>query len=154
MSKPLVYLSGPITGLTYKDGNDWRVLAHALLNGADTNVLSPLRGNSYLPQDSPLDKSSYEEYPLSTGKGITTRDRFDTMRCDVMLVNLLGAQRVSIGTMIELGWADAARVPIVLVMEKEGNPHDHAMVQQIVGYRVDTLEEGLWLVNALLKTGV
>jgi hypothetical protein len=35
-----------------------------------------------------------------------TRDRFDATRCDVLLVNLLGAERVSIGTMMEVAWAD------------------------------------------------
>ena len=38
-------------------------------------------------------------------------------RCDVVLMYLIGAKKVSIGTMIEAGWADAYRKPVVLVLE-------------------------------------
>ena len=154
--KPLIYLSGPITGLTYDDGNTWRMEVEKALRirGDVARVLSPLRFKSYLPQDTPLMKTSYEENPLSTGKGITTRDRFDTLRCDVMLVNVLGATRVSIGTMIEMGWADSMSTPIVLVMEPQGNVHDHSMVREMAGYCVPTLEEGIHLLIALLTDGV
>jgi hypothetical protein len=51
---------------------------------------------------------------MSKPKGLTTRDRWDAMRCDVLLVNLLGATKVSIGTVLEFGWADAMDIPIVV----------------------------------------
>jgi hypothetical protein len=83
------------------------------------------------------------------------------MRADVLLVNLLGAERVSIGTVMEIAWADAVRVPVVLVMEpsaeentglvpSKGNVHEHAMIRECVGFRVQTLDEGLNVVKAIL----
>ena len=39
-------------------------------------------------------------------KGIVTRDRWDVAKADVVLMNLVGATQVSIGTMVELGWAE------------------------------------------------
>jgi len=57
---------------------------------------------------------------------------------------------VSIGTMIEAGWADSYRKPIVLVMEEEGNVHDHAILNEAVGFRVGSLEAGVNIVRALL----
>ncbi len=117
-----VYLSGPITGLDYKGCTDWREYARTWLADLNIEGLSPMRGKEYLE-----------------GKG-----------CDFMLCNLLGAKQVSIGTMIELGWADLSRTPVVLVMEPSGNIHEHAFVRQLAGYRVDSLEAGLDLIGAAM----
>lgn len=146
--RPTVYLSGPITGLTYVGATDWRDYAKAVL-APEIDGLSPMRAKDYLAGEQALAAAGYSEKALSCAKGITTRDRYDTTRADLMLVNLLGAERVSIGTMIEFGWADAARVPIVLVMG-DGNPHDHAMVREMAGFIVPTLDEGLDIVKAIL----
>jgi nucleoside 2-deoxyribosyltransferase len=144
----LCYLAGPITGTTYDGSTSWRDSAIVELAKAGIIGISPMRGKDYL-----LDRTSisdaYDEYVLSTQKGIVTRDRWDCQRSDVVLVNVLGATKVSIGTVIELGWADAARRPIILVMD-EGNPHDHAMVRELAGFIVPTLEQGLALVSILL----
>jgi hypothetical protein len=78
-----------------------------------------------------------------------TRDRFDATRCDVLLVNLLGAERVSIGTVMEIAWADLRRTPIVAVME-EGNVHEHGMVNEAIGFRVTTLDEALNIIKSIL----
>lgn len=149
-TKPLVYLAGPIKGLSYDGATDWRRHAAGLLHIAGIEALSPMRHKAYLAGDQDI----ADDYPLSalsSQRGITARDRFDVGRCDVVLANLLGAEQVSIGTMIELGWADGARKPIVLVMEDTGNPHDHAMVRELANFRVLTLAEGLRLVAALVR---
>ena len=66
-----------------------------------------------------------------------------------MLFNFLGADRVSVGTCIEVGWADAARRPMVAVMEP-GNMHDHAIVRSCVPFIVATLDEAVDLIHAIL----
>jgi predicted small integral membrane protein len=95
-----------------------------------------------------------EEYghlsPLSSPRGIMTRDRFDATRCDVLLVNLLGAAKVSIGTVMEIAWADLKRTPIVACIEATGNPHEHCMVNEAVGFRCTSLDEGLHVVRSIL----
>lgn len=157
MSK-LVYLAGPITGLSYGGAVDWREEVAKQLDpsGAFSGIqaLSPMRGKAYLKDYKHIGGTSkdHEEFgqALSHGKGVVTRDRWDSMRADVVLMNLLGSQRVSIGTMIEAGWADAARVPIVLVRETD-NVHNHAMLDQLAGFIVPTLEEGVVIVKALLS---
>ncbi len=149
-AKPLVYLAGPIKGLSYAGATDWRTHAAGLLHIGGIVALSPMRHKAYLRPEQDI-ADAYPLSPLSSQRGITTRDRFDVLRCDVVLANLLGAEAVSIGTMIELGWADAARKPVVLVMEPEGNPHDHAMVRELAGFRVPTLNDGLEIVTALVR---
>lgn len=100
------------------------------------------------------EKTIDDEYQttLSCSRGLTTRDRFDVTSCDILLANLLGAKKVSIGTMIEYGWADMARKPIITVIEKEGNSHDHSIVRELTGFRVENLDEGLYVAKAILTS--
>jgi nucleoside 2-deoxyribosyltransferase len=143
-----IYLAGPISGLTFEGAQDWRTY---FMNTIDQQIacFSPLRGKDYLKMRGPLE-GSYDEFPLSTDRGITTRDRADCMGADLVVFNMLGATRVSMGTMVEFGWADAARVPSVLIMEKEGNIHDYPMVREIAGFRVDNLEDAIAISEIVL----
>ena len=148
-----VYLAGPITGLDYAGATDWRETSTKALHPIE--ALSPMRYKAYLAAYGKL-LASYGDtgvkHPLSTDKGITTRDRWDVQRCDIVLMNFLGAKTVSIGTCIEIGWADAHRKPIVMLIEEEGNIHEHGMVNSIAAYRATTLESGIDIVKALLLT--
>ena len=141
------YLAGPITGLSFNGANDWRT---GVINALPPHIiaLSPLRGKEYLEKEVAL-KDSYDMHVLSTSKAIVTRDRFDATRCDVLFVNLLGAKIVSIGTVMEIAWADAHRIPIIVVMEK-GNIHTHGMLTEASSYIVETLDEGIFILKSIL----
>jgi nucleoside 2-deoxyribosyltransferase len=143
-----VYLAGPISGLTFAGAQEWR---NEFTRRVDSRIkaYSPLRGKDYLA-DLGILEQSYATFPLSTDQGLTTRDRYDCMGADLVVFYLLGAQRISVGTMIEMGWCDAARKPAVLVIEKEGNPHDHPMVRQTVPFRVDNLDDALKVTEIIL----
>jgi nucleoside 2-deoxyribosyltransferase len=147
-----VYLAGPITGLNYEQSVGWRNLAKEDLKEFGIDGFSPMRGKEFLEKYNILsgEKNIYAFDPLSSDRGIMTRDRLDATTCDLMLVHLLGAKKVSIGTVMEIAWADLYRIPIVCVIEKEGNPHDHPMTRQALGFRVETLEEGLHITKTIL----
>lgn len=147
MSKT-VYLAGPITGLSYGGSTEWRGNVIAELARHDISGVSPMRGKDYLAGRTSID-DEYDEFILSTSRAVVTRDRWDCQRSDVVLVNLLGAQRVSIGTVIELGWADSARRPIIIAMDSD-NPHDHAMVRELAGFLVPTLDAAVSTAVVLL----
>jgi nucleoside 2-deoxyribosyltransferase len=150
-----VYLAGPITGLDYKGCTDWREYAKADLAGAGIAGLSPLRAKEYLAALPGPISGTGEEYAhlgvMSLPRGVMTRDRFDATRCDVLLVNLLGAKAVSIGTVMEIAMADAVRTPIVCAMEPSGNPHEHMMIAEAIGFRVPSIDEALHVVKAILS---
>lgn len=150
------YLAGPITGLAYGEATDWRVYAVSRLARAGIQGISPMRGKDYLMHETKLWdalKDTAEGMQiLSTQKGIVTRDRDDCTKADLVLFNLLGAARVSIGTMVEYGWADANRVPIVTVIEPSGNVHEHAFIRELTGFRADTLDRGIAIAIAILST--
>lgn len=143
--RPKVYLAGPITGLSWADATEWRNCVASCIPSIE--FLSPLRSKEYLAGEDSL-KDHYLVSPLSTPRGITTRDRWDAMRCDALFANLLGSKKVSIGTVMEIAWADAVRVPIVLVMEKE-DPHWHSMILECAGFVAPDLGSGINILRAL-----
>lgn len=152
-----VYLAGPITGLNYGACTDWRKYAKQQLESAGIQAWSsPMRGKEYLEtvaRDKPFtaDGNAYSSMgPLSSDRGIVTRDRWDATRCDVILVNFLGAKQVSIGTVFEIAWADLSRIPVVCCMEPTGNPHEHGFIKEAIGFRVETLDYGIDIVKAIL----
>lgn len=147
-----VYLAGPITGLKFGAAVDWRTWAQEQLAVQGIRGVSPMRAKDYLRSAGELAARGYDDKPLSRGKGIITRDRWDCTHADIVLVNLSGAKQVSIGTVMEIAWADAARIPVVLVMDADGrNVHDHAMVREAAGFIVPTLEEAVTLTVAILN---
>ncbi len=148
MRESLLYLAGPITGVSFDGCTDWREYVSGRLP-AHIKGVSPMRGKKYLSKEKEV-KDAYEDQPLSSSKGITCRDRFDTGRCDMLFVNFLGATKASIGTVMEIAWADMLRKPIVVVMEKD-NIHSHSMIRESVGFIVPTLDEGIQIATAVLS---
>ncbi|TFG98547.1 hypothetical protein E4H12_05770 [Candidatus Thorarchaeota archaeon] len=146
--KPTVYLAGPITGTSYDECADWRDQVKMWL-APSIVAYSPLRSKQYLRNETNV-KDAYDEFVLSTQRGIYTRDLYDCRTKDLIFVNFLGAQKVSIGTVMEIAWAAAFNKLIVLVMEKEGNIHEHSMLREACPLRAETLEDGLFITKALL----
>lgn len=153
MSK-LVYLAGSITGLDFKGCTDWRQYAIAELAQVGITGVSPMRCKEYLDGLGPLSGHGreYAKLGLMSGpKAILARDFFDCTRADVLLVNLLGAKQVSIGTMFELAWAFQKRTPVVLIMEEQGGLHDHMFPREAAGWIVQDLDVGIQIVKGILQ---
>lgn len=145
-----VYLAGPITGMSYSAGSDWRDYAIKELETWGIEGLSPLRGKEYLAAFESIEKQhlEHQEWPLSLPAGIVGRDRNDVKTSDLILVNFAGAKKVSIGTCMEIAWADAFRVPVLVVTDPS---HDHEFINHLASWRVNTLEEALMLVPVILN---
>jgi nucleoside 2-deoxyribosyltransferase len=144
-----VYLAGPITGISYGEAVDWREHARKFLREFGIDGYSPMRAKDYLRGEKQIASFYQADTPLSTSRGIMTRDRWDVRTADLVLVNVLHAQKVSIGTVMEIAWADMLRTPVVLVAEEQ-NVHAHPMISEATGFRVDTLEAGLALAVQVL----
>jgi nucleoside 2-deoxyribosyltransferase len=93
----LVYLAGPIGGLSYNEATNWRDQAATDLAPFGIKCLSPMRGKDYLREEAILKGTGYDDTLLSNNRAIVTRDRMDVTNCDALLMNLLGAPQVSIG---------------------------------------------------------
>lgn len=170
MDRMKVYLAGPITGLSFGAASDWRDDAKKMLEKASLGRVegfSPLRSKDYLKSEGIL-MDTYETTILSSQRGIMTRDFYDCISCDLIFVNMLGAEKVSIGTVMEIAWGFAFRKPIVLCMEKlaehfssasgvrvpDGekvqNIHEHAMLREAIGFRTDDFNQGIETVIKVL----
>jgi len=167
----LIYLAGPITGLTWEQATQWRKdminrFTDASISSGGRNYicLSPLRGKEYLESESDI-KDEYAQHKMSTQKVITRRDLNDVKRSDLIIVNLLKTGRISIGTILEIGAAAILNIPIILIMEEQKssllvdedaskhlilsdpnddilkNVHDHSMVRESATLICETLDE-------------
>lgn len=147
-----VYLAGPITGLTYDGAVEWRESFTKQVNEG-INCYSPMRGKHYLQSLGSIEATGLEKYGImSGGPAILTRDYSDCTNADMLVVNLLGADRVSIGTMFEIAWAHSKHIPVVLVIEDDtANIHSHSMLFAMCGYRVNNLEDAVIIVNGFFK---
>jgi len=145
----LLYLAGPIKGISYEETTSWRNYVAERLPDC-ISPLSPMRSKLQLRHE----KEIIGEYsdPLCSPSGFTCRDRFDVMRSDAILMNFLEAKNVSIGSVVELGWADLLRKPVIVVME-EDNVHNHLMLRQIASYFLPTLDEAIEVAVAILLPG-
>lgn len=163
-----VYLAGGISGLKYGDAVNWRnYAAKELAKGKEIKALTDPFGNVLIPKNyehshiyafSPMRAAGFLEpmegmveavESLSTIQAILTRDHWDCKTADAILVNLSGMEKVSIGTVMEIAWAYAYRIPTVIVMEKD-NIHRHGMIEQSAGWVVESLDEGIKAVKSIL----
>jgi nucleoside 2-deoxyribosyltransferase len=144
-----VYLGGPISGLNYEQSEDWRNKAKRMLEVYRIEGFSPLRRKDYLASEEVIE-GSYQINPLSTAKGILARDHFDVSTSNLVLVNFLGAERVSIGTVAEIAFAWKDRIPVVLICEEDNIHWKHPFIEQMVSFRVDALEDAVDLVASIL----
>jgi nucleoside 2-deoxyribosyltransferase len=149
MNTYTLYMAGPVKGLAYGPATDWRHWLADKLADYNVECLDPLRGKDELQGETSIDRIEYDT-PLSCPKGIYVRDRFDALRCDLLLVNLRDAEKPSLGSVMEIAWADALHKPIILVMEP-GNVHEHAMVLGACGFRAQCLEEAAAIAVAVLN---
>jgi nucleoside 2-deoxyribosyltransferase len=148
MGKPLVYLAGSITAATDLQARDWRTHCRDSL-APDIEVLSPTR-QKFEVIDETLDLSCEEHLRMMKhGRGIAMRDRFDVARCHLLIVNLKNARSISIGSVGEVFWADAYRKPVIMVRE-QGNIHTHAMLDALVGWIFEDLDEAIATARTLL----
>lgn len=145
-----IYLAGPITGITFGEATDWREDAKRFLDSPTVRTFSPLRGKDYLKDKGELHSGTYDG-TLTSQKGIMGRDYFDCTSSTVVIFNFLGAKKASIGTAMELAWCYQKQIPTVVIMEKEGNIHDHVMVREAITYRVETLGEAVAVTKMLLN---
>ena len=152
--KPIVYLAGGIAGLRGADAMDWRQHAFWMLEERGIEALDPMRAKDALGGQTRISTDFHDYEQLGAffkSRGIMTRDFNDVNRCDALLVNLLGLEKPSLGTIMELAWAYALQKPAVVAIEASGNPHDnHPMIHEAMPFRVETLDEAIDAVAVIL----
>jgi nucleoside 2-deoxyribosyltransferase len=144
-----IYCARPITGCTYKEVVDYYEDVISILKEMGYEVLCPMCGKSDLSNESEFKPHGYTN-PLSTNHAITERDRWMTKQSDILLIYLVGATKISIGSVAELAWAHDSGKHTILVME-EGNVHQHAFVLEMADVIYPDLQSALDYLEKLAK---
>jgi len=140
-----VYLVGPIQGMSYKAATEWRLYAEDKLRSAGFDVISPMFAKEYLAKQHGLLKSSYEHRPLSTTHAIFARDYWSVRTCNILLVNFMKLNKVTIGSLFEIAWGWLLGKFIVVAMKPKG-PMDHPFVMEAASVVVPSLDEAIEIV--------
>lgn len=150
--KPIVYLAGPITGLSFTQAYEWRKTASLAL-APEIDCASPMRGQMHLADETQI-KHTYIGNPFTSQRGIMVQDHYDVCRSTAILVNLIGVPAKSAGSIMELGWAWDKHKPVVAIMEDDGNPHDgHPMILETFSFRCNDLLKGIDIIRRLVIPG-
>jgi hypothetical protein len=145
-----VYLTGPITGHSNKEIENWRTtMARQLKPIAE--VIDPAAYAYDSAQTFRIGEAADAAVKrLHHGQFVIERNKKLICDSDVVLANFLGAgARASIGSVGELFWADAFGKPIVLVREAAGNVHDHAMLNALASVVCASLDEAVQAIGEL-----
>lgn len=151
MTKPLVYLAGPIAHSSLDAMQGWRKHATARLAHHGIDTLDPLRGKSDDAITQFLNRTEFTIH--TTPMAIFNRDRTDVLRADGLLVNLTYGNVASIGTMFEMAWAHLEQKPIVLVINDDIAWHRHVFIMQAAGWITTSLDEAIDVVTHIFPQG-
>ena len=154
MSKPVVYVAGPMSHLSWEEMNGWREAVRRAL--PDCEVLSPLRGKGWIKNmPAALTSKEYPE-PFGNSKAITRRDHWDVTHSDLIIVNAHGRRDGGVGraTVCEMAWAWDHQIPIILVVDKGDPFQDHVFIKEFSLEIVPDLETAISLARTLLNLDV
>lgn len=144
-----VYLAGSMGGLSYDEANTWRIKANKMLAAAGIASYSPMRAKDHL-KGTELVIGPTGGHPFSMSKGIMARDLNDTLKADALLVYFPDGCGRSLGTAMELMAAYIHHIPVVAIVSEDNENYKHAMMQEAIKFRVDTIEEGVELIRSIL----
>lgn len=137
-----IYLAGPMTGLSWEKTLAWREHVEVEL-GRDWKILSPARPQQDQDRTKVLKLQTQENNELNlwdTATGVVASDTFLIDQSDWVLANFLGAEKISVGTVWELGYAYHARKKIIVLMSKE-DIHNHPFTRRGVDMFTDDIEQ-------------
>lgn len=142
-----IYLSGPISEVPLNIAQEWRASfeeAVQQVGGPSIRCINPMRFRLTTPMST--------EDPAY----ITSRDRFDVQRADLLVVNFLyqpHPEIISIGSVIEMAWADAWGKPIIMAVPVnwESRLLTHPIIHGMVTTIVYTEQELIYQARAFLS---
>ena len=138
------YACGAMNGLSLSEAKDWRqrVSQYFEENSNNIRIISPTRGKS----DTDNLGTDYDNTFRSKNRYIYRRDMNDVRRCDFLFVYLpISEKGVSIGSVIEIGWATVLGKPIFLTTNNV-LLQKHPLVSQPTVWIGETLEEAVEVV--------
>lgn len=142
-----VYIAGKISGYSYDEVTAYFRNAKKRLEKMGYKAFHPMLGKDALRTEITLKSEGYGN-PESTNHAIIERDRWMVKNADIILCNLTKTERVSIGSVMELAWAEYLRKLVIVVMEGS-NIHRHAFILEAAHVVFETMEEAYGYLESL-----
>jgi len=138
----IVYLAGPIFGMSYVNATKWRNEASEILKDAGYSVYNPMSNKEHLK-----DEDFITTDPLKAARQIVEEDLWRVRNSDILLVNMNG-DNMSIGTMFEIGYARALNKMLIIVADNDSvyATHDFISENSIV---VSSMSQALDIITNL-----
>lgn len=137
MKKVYIYLAGPITGSSEDAALGWR----EKLTGDLSRACEHFVGISPLRCELPGADGMYPvEYAWDFAHSLTAKNKLDVARCDAVLA-FLPSGTLSIGTVLEMGWAKGLGKTVVLVSDCD-RVLNHPIIMADVPFRFDSRKDG------------
>lgn len=138
-----IYLSVPISGSDVNSIRERVMFWKRKLKELGFFVFHPFLGEKFLRPQQNVQKDT-ESFPsIKTDKFIFNRDLAMIDKSDWVLVDLRREKYIHKGCIFEMGYAFAQKKHIILVIEDEGNPNDHAFIRQAAGAYFSNPEDAL-----------
>lgn len=144
-----VYLAGPIAGCDLGEANNWRKYVSDCLQQHNIKGISPLRCEPLIGERY---ATGYDDPRFGTARAIASKNFLDVQMCDMTLCYLprsLNERRLSVGTVLELGWAHALRKPTILVSDYPFLT-EHPVVQANAGWILPDLNSAIEVITGVL----
>jgi nucleoside 2-deoxyribosyltransferase len=132
-----VYLGGAFAEFTPEQVLAKQAEMEALL-GTEIQCLKPMHQGSY--------PAELGELVTAT---LTQRDHLQIKQSQLLILDFLGASKVSAGSMIEIGWATEMGKPVVAIAEA-GNPNLTNMARNLITITATTRAQAAAVVRTLL----
>jgi len=136
-----LYLAHPITGLSGDEVFGYYDKWVKELTHTGFEILYPMTAKGHLRTESNYKSHGYDK-PVSTDKAIVGRDSWMVNQADIVLIDLTGAEQVSIGCVSELAWAWCQGKHTIVVMNDD-NPHCHAFILHQAHIIFPTMDDAL-----------
>ena len=153
MMKKVIYLAGPIAGLTETEATTWRKDVSARLSDASNgNIIgiSPLRCEPVKPGMTYTTPGAVDKM-WSDPRAINAKNWLDTESSDLVLAYLpkqMNDRRPSIGTIIEIGWTLGLKKPLIVVSD-DNQMLDHPLIECNAAWRLDNLDDAVEVIIGL-----
>jgi nucleoside 2-deoxyribosyltransferase len=144
-----VYLARQITGLSFAEVEAAYEDLKSRVSALGFKVLQAMTGKKDLAGHQNLSACGIGR-PLSTDHAIAQRDRWMVRQSDLVLMDLRGTTRISIGCCMELAWAFEMGKHNIVVLEPD-NLHHHAFIHDCAHVIYETLEDALNYLGKLAR---
>lgn len=146
----ILYLAGPIAGCSLEEAKGWREIVKTNLN-PNISCINPIRNTKEWDKNGTASIEGQSDCPTVATRALAVRSYMDVRRSNGIfcyLPKFMNERRPSVGTIMEIAYGHALGIPTLLVTDDDYFKR-HPLMQECVGWNVNTIEEGIYVANTI-----